>query len=104
MIDKNVKIMDELMQAVAQTDEWNEIQKNDQGIKQADQRLFELLKGIVSDAQYMEIEGAVLSYANAISSAAMLYGMHVVEAIRDVSARPCDLSRHIMARTGRATV
>lgn len=102
MVDKNVRLMDELMQTVVQTGEWNEIQESDPEIKQADRELFGLLKGAISGEQYTEIESAILDYANAVSTAAMLYGMHIVDVIRDVSARPCDLSRHVMERTGRA--
>lgn len=102
MVDANVRLMDELMQAVAQTEEWESIQGSNPEIKQADRELFGLLKGAVSGEQYIEIESAILGYANAVSTAAMLYGMHVVDVIRDVSARPCDLSRHVLERTGRA--
>lgn len=104
MNDKNIEIMDELMQDITQTEEWESIQENDPEIRHADRKLVDILlqiKSIVPRDLYYEIEDAAYSYGNAIGSAAMLYGIHVIEAIRDVSARPCDLSRHIMIRTGR---
>ncbi|MBD5153612.1 MAG: hypothetical protein HDT15_11415 [Oscillibacter sp.] len=106
MSDKNVRIMDELMQTIAQTDEWEDIQENDPDIKRADRELVEALRevsSLIPHELYSKLEEAVYSYSNAVEWAAMLYGIHVVTAIRDVSARPFDLSRYIMARTGRAT-
>lgn len=104
MIDKNVAIMDELMQAIVQTEEWESVQQNDPEIRIADQVLSEMLsqiESIVPRKLYCEITDAVYGYGSAIGSVAILYGMHVADAIRDVSTRPYDLSRHIMIRTGR---
>lgn len=107
MSDKNIKIMDELMQTIVQTEEWESIQENDPDIKLANKEMVSLLcevKNHIPHALYLKIGDAIYSYSNAVSSAAMLYGMGIIEAIRDVSARPCDLSRHVMKRTGRAEV
>lgn len=106
MSDKNVRIMDELMQAVVQTDEWEDIQENDPEIKQADRELvstLQELKKVVPPELYFKIERVAYEYSNAVEYAAMLYGIRIANAIRDVSARPFDLSRHIMARTGRVS-
>ena len=107
MSDKNVRLMDDLMQAIVQTEEWESIQENDPEIKRSDRQLVSTLQevsGFIPREMYIKIEEAVYGYSNAVSNAAMLYGMRVLEAIRDVSARPCDLSRHVMERTGRAAV
>ena len=104
MSDKNVRLMDDLMQTIVQTDEWEDIQENDPEIKRTNKELVQTLKElkkIVPSDLYYRIEGAVYNYSNAVEYAAMLYGMHIVDAIRDVSARPCDLSRHVMERTRR---
>ena len=106
MSDKNVGIMDELMQAIVQTDEWESIMENDPEIRRADKELVTILKelkSVISPELYSKIEWSIYDYSNAVECAAMLYGIHVINAICDVSARPYDLSRHIMVRTGRAT-
>ena len=107
MSDKNVRIVDELMQTIVQTDEWGDIQENDPDIKWSDRELTATLqevRSLIPGELYHRIEEAIYGYSNAVESAAMLYGIHVVTAIRDVSARHFDLSRHVMARTGRAAV
>lgn len=91
MSDKNVRIMDELMQTIATTDEWEDIQENDPDIKRADRELVETLhevSNLIPKELYSKIEETIYGYTNAIEFAAMLYGIHVVTAIRDVSARP----------------
>lgn len=108
-MDKNVKLMDELMNSIIQTDDWNEIQLNDPGILEKSERLNRLLDQI-RDAAPPELadliaalEDATLDAACSHITPAILYGIHVADAIRDVAARPCDLSRYVMNRVGGIT-
>lgn len=100
-MDKNVKSMDEIMGAVGQTDEWLSIQISDPMILDATKNmsvLLEQLKQYAPDRPVDAVEDAAYSLVNAYTNAAILYGIHVADAIRDVAARPCDLSRHVMQR------
>lgn len=105
MDDKNIQLMDSLMQELVQTEEWENIKTKNPGVAAAARELRALLQkleGIVPHRLVMEIEDAVCSCTSANDFAAILYGIRVAEAIRDVSARPNDLNLHIMRRTGRA--
>ena len=107
MSEKNISIMDDLMQVIIQTEEWETIQATDPAIRKADKEITTLLceaKSHVPKALYLKLEDAVYNYSNAVSDAAILYGIHVADAIRDVSARPQDLSRHVLGRDRKSVV
>lgn len=108
-MDKSVKLVDELMNAIIQTDEWNEIQLNDPDIAEKSERLNRLLDQLRDAAPpeladlVGELEGAALDAACSYIAPAIMYGLHIADAIRDVSSRPWDLSRYVMQRIGGAT-
>lgn len=105
-MDKNVKMMDDLMNAIIQTDMWMTEQKQNPQVLKADQQLnaeLQGIRGMVPDEVYHRIVDATHEYAAAFEHAAILYGIHVADAIHDVAGRPSDLSRHILARVQAAT-
>ena len=106
---KNVRPVDELMNSISQTDDWNEIQLRDPDIQEKFERLNRLLDQL-RDAVPPEladligdVEDATLDAAYSYITPATLYGLHIADAIRDVSSRPWDLSRYVMQRIGGIT-
>lgn len=108
MSDKNLALMDDIMDMVTQADEWAEIQTHDPRITDAGNcwdTVMERTKALLPRELYDELSDAHSSVIAAIGDVGILFGIHVAEAIRDVAARPADLSRYILNRTeGRATV
>ena len=107
MNEKNLALMDEIMGAVIQLDEWQDIQLHDSRIASATARMSAALKqveNLLPLELYNELCEASSEETAYTSNAGILFGIHVADAIRDVASRPADLSRHILERTGRATV
>lgn len=106
MSDKNLALMDDIVQSICQTDEWNEIQLNDPRITAARDRweaALERARAFLPNELYMELSDAQAGEVAYTSDAGILLGIHVADAIRDVASRPADLSRHILERMeGRA--
>lgn len=101
--DINVQIVDDMMGAITQTEAWLTEHKKNPAILAAQKQLskaLEPIKGVVPDDVIDMIEEAAYSYGGVVETTAILYGIHVADAIRDVAARPSDLTRHILARTG----
>lgn len=99
--DTNVRLMDELMGALTQSDWWMKERDQNPEIQAAENRLSEALEainGAVAPDMIGRIEDAAYSYTTAVEYAAILYGIHIADAIRDVAARPADLSRYIRER------
>ena len=98
-MDKNVKLMDEMMDSIAQSEEWNRIQLTDPMVQDATQQPEACIDRIgLSEDDANELFAAASDYAYSTGLSAILYGIHVADAIRDVAARPVDLSRYIMKR------
>lgn len=98
---KNLGLMDEIMGAITQTDEWCMIQDNDPRVVAADKALGERLAALrpnMSHDEYDSLESAVFGAQTALADAAILYGIHVADTIRDVSSRGPALSQYIMDR------
>ncbi len=108
-MDKNVRMVDELMNSIIQTDDWDEIQLNDPWILEQNSKLDTALDRLKDAAPpeladlIADLEDATLDAAYSYITPAILYGIHVADAIRDVAARPCDLSRYVMNRAGGIT-
>lgn len=108
-MDKSVKLVDELMNAIIQMDEWDQIQLRDPDIARKSARLNSLLDRLKASAPPAladlvgELEGAALDAACSYIAPAIMYGLHIADAIRDVSSRPWDLSRYVMQRIGGIT-
>lgn len=96
-----LEIMDELMGAITQTDEWERIQLTDPQIKEAEAELDLAIKNIshfVPKEVYGSLEDCARNAAFAYINAAILYGIQVADAIHAVAAKPNALSQHIMDR------
>lgn len=106
MNDKNLALMDKIINAITGDGqgEWNEVLMNDPAIIAANNH-FEALLGkvetLLPDSIYGELSDAYSGGLAAVGEAGILFGLHVADAIRDVSSRPADLSRHIMKRVER---
>lgn len=106
MNDKNVQLVDELMQSIGQTDVWQDELANNPMIQQSEKELSAVMEKIRQYAPKEladQLSDTVSENIVAYEWPAILYGMRVVYAIEDVSRRPSDLSRFLMQRTGRAT-
>lgn len=98
---KELKIMDNIMGAIVDSEEWGYIQLNDPQIQMAKNALKELLEQIrplvptgVADSLY----DACLSVVTAYSDAAIIHGIHVSNSIHMVAADPTALSRYVAER------
>ena len=99
--DANIQLMDDLMNGIIQTDEWENIQNADPVIAAAFERFSKALdevKSRITREQYVELSDAVCHYVASFDTAAILYGMHIATSIRDIAARPADLSGYILRR------
>lgn len=102
--DKNLGLMDDIMGALNQADEWQEIQKKDPMITSADNHfnaLAEQAKALLPEKLYDELYDAHFSVVSAMCDAGILFGIHVADAIKDVASRPADLSRYVLNRMKR---
>lgn len=101
MNEKNLVLMDDIMQMVVQADEWQDIQLNDPRIAAARDHwnaVLERAKAFLPKEIYIELEDAEAGEVSATSDAGILFGIHVANAIRDVASRPADLSRRVLKR------
>lgn len=99
--DANVQFVDELMGTLIQSEWWEKERNQNPEIQAAENRLSAVLEditGAVTSDVIRQIEDAAYTYATSVEYAAILYGIHIVDAIRDVAARPADLSRYIRER------
>ena len=80
------EIIDELMNALTQSEMWSNIFGNDPAIMKACNRwnrALERVKELIPRDLYMELSDAESSEAAAIVDAAILFGIHVADAIAD---------------------
>lgn len=100
----DLAIMDNLVGAIVNSDVWDQEQRQNPEIQDALKTMekeLEQIRGLVPDEAIGRIEDATFGYSTAFCTAAILCGMHVANIIRDVSARPSDLSQFILDRTSR---
>lgn len=100
-MNKELEIMDEIMSAVTQTDAWQEAQEKDALVKRAWEKLdpfMEQARGYLPQGLWFRLENAVNGVSAAHGDAGILFGIHVADAIRAVTACPGALSHHIAAR------
>ena len=105
MQDKNVQLVDEIMQTVTQTDVWTEELTNDPVIKEAEEEVeavMEEVRGYIPLELFLRLDEAIAYKSVAYHEPAILYGMRVAYALMDVCRRPSDLSRSIMERVKEA--
>lgn len=95
-------IMDDVMCAITQTDEWQRIQLKDPRILEAEKELNRVLvqvRPFLPGNLMDELENSARgSIATAYGEVGILYGIHVADAIHAVAAKPTLLSRRIMER------
>lgn len=100
-MDKNMEIISQLMATITQTNEWFRICNEDPQIQRASRGLqltMARVSALVPEAIMGELWDALCSLEEAQESAAILYGIRVAGAIRDVAARPADLSHYVIDR------
>ncbi len=96
-MNTNLAIMDDIMDRVTQTEEWNRIQLEDPAIAKAEREAEELYNNLDRKGQD-RAQSLLASLACAYSCVAILYGMRVAEAIRETVADPCAFSQYILKR------
>ena len=104
-MDKNMEIISQLMVTITQTNEWFRICHEDAQIQRATldlQTVMERVAALIPEELMDELWDALGNLEQAQETAAILYGIRVADAIRDVAARPTDLTRYIIdrAKTG----
>lgn len=100
-MDKNMEIISQLMVTITQTNEWFRICHEDAQIQRATlglQTVMERVAALVPDELMDELWDALGDLEQAQETAAILYGIRVAGAIRDVAARPADLSHYVIDR------
>ena len=100
-VDKNLVLMDDILEVIGQSDEWEDIQLHDPRIVAANEALKAEMEALqLPFDEYCVLELAIGQATAATIDAAILYGIHVAFALQDVVGRIPDLSRHIMQQTG----
>ena len=100
-VDKNLVLMDDILEVIGQSDEWEDIQLHDPRIVAANKALKAEVAALqLPFDEYCSLELAIGQATATTIDAAILYGIHVAFALQDVVGRIPDLSRHIMQRTG----
>ena len=99
MIDKKtLSIADEIVGAINQTDVWTELQREDPGIKDAEDRYDKALEAAQLPREVcIALSDACGVVIAAYSTAAILYGMRVAAALQAVVSDPAELSRYWLA-------
>lgn len=98
-MDKNLTIMASLIGAITQTSEWFDTCQKDPQITASRERLDTVLErvgALIPEDLLDELQDAICAMDEAQETAAILYGIRVAIAIRDVSTRQTDLSQHII--------
>lgn len=104
-MDKDMEIISQLMVTITQTNEWFRICHEDAQIQRATlglQAIMERVVVLVPEELMDELWDALGDLEQAQETSAILYGIRVADAIRDVATRPTDLTRYIIdrAKTG----
>jgi len=97
----DLTIMDDLFGAIVSTDAWDKEQRQNPEIIAAWKEMegeLDCIRGFVPDKTINRLYDAVNTCYTASFTAAILYGMRVSNIIRDVFARPSDLSQFILDR------
>ncbi len=100
-MEKNMEIISQLLSTIMQTNEWFCICNEDPQIQRASQGLqytMARVSALVPEAMMDELWDALCNLEAAQETAAVLYGIRVADAIRDVAARPTDLSHYVIDR------
>lgn len=99
---EDLSLMDEIMQAVEQTEQAVRIEEENPEMNywfQLHMGQIDQIPGLTWE-QRDDLEQSIVMYGNACAAAFTLYGMHVMNVIAAVSADPQQLSKHVMRRLG----
>ena len=101
MDQKSLAMMDEIVGTISQSREWNDVQMTSPAVVAAASRMNEALeraREFLPEAIFDELDCAHCAALGTIGEAAILYGIHVADVIRNVAANPTDLSRYMLAK------
>lgn len=90
-MDKHMELMDRIMGALFNSEEWDRITMNDPRICAITERVYkvmERLQSIVPYELYSELEDAIGHAETAYSDAGILFGIHVADTLRQTAANP----------------
>ena len=99
----NMALVDNIMEAITQTDEWQEIQLNDPRVVASTNALREkmaALRPLFSFREYSGLEAAVWRAASSIVEPAIMYGIHVALTLQDATWHISDFSLYFLQRFG----
>ena len=99
--DRNVALVDEILQTALQTDEYFKMLLEDPEIKRTGHDLESIIDGItpkITKEERDALETAINMQLNANDRVTFLYGIHTIAAIYDVAARPYDLSQYVLEK------
>lgn len=103
-LKESLALIDDVMDRLVDTDMWNKILMSDPMIMQADAQFtakVDALQGAAEWKQLDELKNSAQHLNNTLVSAAILYGMRVSQAIREVTASPdtiTELSQFVLNR------
>lgn len=100
-MEKNMEIISQLLSTIMQTNEWFRICNENPQIQQASHALqltMARVSAMVPETIMDELWDTLCNLEEAQETAAVLYGIRVADAIKDVAARPADLSHYIIDR------
>lgn len=100
-MSRNIALMDDLLSGITQTDTWKDVQLQNPEILAADKVLaeaLEKLRGVAPEEVINQIIDAAYAYASSFETAAILYGVHVADTLRDCSAHSEEVSQFILDR------
>lgn len=93
MDQQQLNIADDIIQALDQTDAWQERVKRDPMIREAEKEL-SLALGKAS----LDVTDAITGAIAAHTQAAMIFGMHAAWALQEVASSPYQLSAQMLKR------
>lgn len=94
--------MAKMLLTLTQSDEWLRVYGNDEGILEANDGIQSIIDKLTADSPNELTEQlweAVCRVCDACSAAAMLYGIRVANAIRDVSVQPLALTMQTLRQS-----
>lgn len=97
----DIAMMDEFLDMLTQSAEWTRINEKDPWIQSAYAEkgvMMEKASLLMEKKDYLELESALVMYESAITNAAIMYGIHVADAIRTISASPELVSQMVVDR------
>lgn len=91
------RVVDDLMNGIWNSDEWNRLQTNDPRIQAAETAFHALLyslTGTIEKETCWQMEETIGELEAAMADTAILYGIHVANSIQLAAANPASYSAH----------